>query len=564
MNDLSDVVERLARSVEALERRVSALEGRSQPELPVEVPPAAPQLRPARPAGAQAGIFSLLGKAMLGIAGAYLLRALAESSALPGGPVIAVAIAYALVWLIPASRAPERASVSSLVWASTSVLILVPMLWELTLRFRLLSDAVTAGVLAGFVIAALVLGWRRHFAALTWVVSGVASVAAVSFAIVTQDLLPFLLTLLLIAVATEVAVLRQRNAHVRAVVAAAADLGIFALIWVFSSAPAEHAEYRPVAAALLPAPGAILLFIYAASASTQTVLLRRGISFFEIVQTLVAFLLAIWGVLVFWSGPGAAVLGLVCLGASIAGYAVTFGWFDPAHAQRNYHVYATGSLALLLAGCFLSLPAPWLAVCLSGCAVAAAVLGASSGRLTLGFHGLACLVSAAVSSGLLVWAPHAMAGPFPGSPGWVRLTVFGSAVACYGAVVRSAGERWWNRTLSLLCAGTAAGSAAAFIVWALVRVTVPATPAASTLAVIRTLVLCAVSLGLAWAGSFWRKVELVWLAWSGLVLGALKLLVEDLRHGHLGFTAASIFLYAVTLLLVPRVVRLQHRAAGRN
>ena len=30
---------------------------------------------------------------------------------------------------------------------------------------------------------------------------------------------------------------------------------------------------------------------------------------------------------------------------------------------------------------------------------------------------------------------------------------------------------------------------------------------------------------------------------------------EDLRHGHLAFIAASIFLFAVTLIVVPRVAR---------
>ena len=76
-----------------------------------------------------------------------------------------------------------------------------------------------------------------------------------------------------------------------------------------------------------------------------------------------------------------------------------------------------------------------------------------------------------------------------------------------------------------------------------------------TVAVIRTFVACAFALGLAWSGSKWQRKELAWLAWTALVLGAVKLLFEDVRHGHLAFTATSIFLYAVTLLLVPRLIR---------
>ena len=51
---------------------------------------------PGAPVTVSGGIFHVLGKAMLGIAGAYVLRAVAESSSLPKDGVAAVAIAYAL------------------------------------------------------------------------------------------------------------------------------------------------------------------------------------------------------------------------------------------------------------------------------------------------------------------------------------------------------------------------------------------------------------------------------------------------------------------------------------
>jgi hypothetical protein len=39
-----------------------------------------------------------------------------------------------------------------------------------------------------------------------------------------------------------------------------------------------------------------------------------------------------------------------------------------------------------------------------------------------------------------------------------------------------------------------------------------------------------------------------------------KLLLEDLRLGHLEFIAASIFLFAVTLIAVPRMARMGQRS----
>jgi hypothetical protein len=53
-------------------------------------------------------------------------------------------------------------------------------------------------------------------------------------------------------------------------------------------------------------------------------------------------------------------------------------------------------------------------------------------------------------------------------------------------------------------------------------------------------------------------VELTRIGYAALALVAAKLVFEDLRLGHLEFIAASIFLFAVTLIAVPRIARLGH------
>ena len=80
--------------------------------------------------------------------------------------------------------------------------------------------------------------------------------------------------------------------------------------------------------------------------------LRQRITIFEIVQTVIAFLLAAFSLL--GSGlPVRASLGIFCLVFSAAGYVAAFVRFDRLPEQRNYHVYATWSALLLLAGSFL-------------------------------------------------------------------------------------------------------------------------------------------------------------------------------------------------------------------
>lgn len=565
MNDLSEVVEHLAQDVEALKLRVSALENPGR-ALPASISvPVSTALTAAEPVSAirDSGTFSVLGKAMLGIAGAYLLRALAESTALPRLPVIAVAVIYAFLWLVPAVRVPARAWFASLAWACTSALILVPMLWELTLRFHTLPSAVSAASLATFVIVASALAWNRHFALVSWVADAAGAAAALVLGIATHDLVPFIAALLLMSAAGEFAAARDRTLSVRPLIAMAADLAIFALIWIYANTSGSPEGYPAVGTALLLAFGPALLLIYAASASFQTIILRRRISFFETAQVFVAALLSLWSVLALAPGHGRFVLGVLCLLASAAGYAVTFSWFSRVHLDRDYHVYGTGSLALLLAGCFLCLPPGWLPLCLGIAAVASILVGASRPGLTLQFHGLALLAASALASGLLSYIARAMAGAFPGAPGLIVAATGACTLICYATVARSRESTPPVLFLQLLFAALAVGFTTALLVWTLAWLTAAAiAPQAEHFAVIRTMVACAAALALAWGGSRWLRRELVWLAWVALGWIVLKLLLEDLRHGHLGFTAASIFLYAVTLLLVPRLLRSKGDAAN--
>jgi hypothetical protein len=71
----------------------------------------------------------------------------------------------------------------------------------------------------------------------------------------------------------------------------------------------------------------------------------------------------------------------------------------------------------------------------------------------------------------------------------------------------------------------------------------------------RTLIACALALAIAFAGSRWLRTELTWIAYATLACVAAKLVLEDLRHGHLEFIAAALFLFAITLIAVPRLAR---------
>jgi hypothetical protein len=50
-------------------------------------------------------------------------------------------------------------------------------------------------------------------------------------------------------------------------------------------------------------------------------------------------------------------------------------------------------------------------------------------------------------------------------------------------------------------------------------------------------------------------MELTRIGYATLGLAAAKLVFEDLRLGHLGFIAASIFIFAVTLIVTSGIAR---------
>jgi hypothetical protein len=563
MDDLPDVLKQIAARLEALEQRVEALEHFSavlnapvpqQPDVPT-----ADEADEGVPLAQAGGVFSVLGKAMLGIAGAYLLRAIAESSSLPKLAIVAIAIAYAILWLVGATRTP--AWFASVIYAGTSALILAPMLWELTMSFKVLPASATAGILSAFVMVASALAWKLDRTPVIWVANATAAVAALALSIATHELAPFIAALLLMVLICEYAAERDHERSIRPLVAISADLAIWFQIFIYSSPPSSRMIYPAMGAAELLLPGCLLFLMYAASVTIRTMLLGQKITLFETGQAIIAFLLATSTVLYFAPHIGAIGLGVACLVLSAACYTAVFAIFDGSAEGRNYHVFATWAAALLLTGSLLCLPLIYLVACLGLAAIGCTAMSVRIGRMTLGFHGLVFLTADAIASGWLKYAFHALAGTLPAGDAWIVSGVSACSIICYVAGKPGTQENWKKQILHFVPAAFSACALAALLVEGLVwLLALYVTPDVYHVAFIRTLSICAVALALAFGGCRWRRVELTRIAYAALWFIAAKLLFEDLRHGRLEFIAASIFLFAITLIAVPRIARMGHIA----
>jgi hypothetical protein len=564
MNDLPETLELLSARIDALEKRLDALE---HPSATLVEPFALPQAAPTaaatvdeNPIDQTSGAFAVLGKAMLGIAGAYVLRAVAESSLVSGHVIAAVAIAYAVAWLVVATRASARAYFAGAVYAATSSMILTPMLWELTLRFKVLSPEWAAGVLGGFVVVAAVLSLTRNRLPVFWVAQGAAAVAALALSIATHAMVPFIVALLLMVLVCELANIRHRKQPVRPLVAALTDVAIWALIFIYSGAPSTRADYPALGTAALVAPACLLFLIDAVNIAIRTAFLSQSITIYETVQATVAFLLAASSVLYFTPHSGAIVMGIACLILSAASYAAAFVRFRPFAAQRNFRVFSAWSTGLLLAGVLWGLPAEWMPACLGLAALAAIALGIRMECMTLECHGVIYLVAAAIAAGLPEYAYRSLAGPLPSKPPWSILLVSTCAMLSYAIARERRGEAWRQQILHLVPSLLAACSVAALMVQGLLWLAALAiTTDVVHVALIRTLILCSVALALAFGGAWWRRLEMTRIAYATLAFVAAKLLFEDLRHSRMEFIAASIFLFAVTLIGVPRLARMGHK-----
>ncbi|MGC2110830.1 MAG: hypothetical protein WA655_15020 [Candidatus Korobacteraceae bacterium] len=558
MDDLSEALARVCRRLEQLEDRVSAIEHMPQPAIPLPVHNVVAQAQVPSAENAlpqPAGVFPVIGRAMLGIAGAYVLRAVAESGAVPKLAVVILALLYGGTWLVWATRLRVPTRLASTTYALTAGLILAPMLGELTLRFHILPSPVTAALLGAFVLAATGLAWKRKLSAVVWVavVTGVGS--ALALLVLSRDLAPYLAVLLLIVAVSEFAAAGKRWQSLRALVAPAVDIAIANATYTFSLPESSRAEYVPIAKPVLLAFPLLLFLIYGASVTFRTIWLRQKVTVFEIVQATISFVLAGFSWLWFAPGAGITAFGVFCWLLAAACYTATFVCFNRGEL-RNYRVYAAWSAGLVLAGSFLILPPPLAALLLGAAAVVATAVGVKIRRLMPGYQGLAYLAAAAFVSGLLRYVGLAMAGTLPSAPVGTVWIVAGCAILCYAFGSHFEGTRWNQRLLRFLLALPAVSAVAAFSVSALASITAAGLiPGTSQVAIVRTLIICGCALALAYSGVRWQQVELIWSAYLALAFVGTKLLFEDLRFGHSGSIAISLFAYAVALIIVPRLGR---------
>jgi hypothetical protein len=543
-------IEALMQAVEELRRRIAALEQWSASVAPgVNLPPqpALAALPTAELPDVSPGILSALGRLLLGIAGAYLLRAITESELVPQLAGTILGLLYAAGWLVSTVRISTGNRLSVAMHGVTAACIVAPLLWEATVRFHTVSTVASASALALFVILGQAFAWQHDHSALAGVTAFAGAATALALIIATLDPVPFTIALIVAAAVVEFGAWCDRALGWRWIVALACDICVFLLLYLVSRPQGLPEGYAPVPIAAVGALSIALVAIYVASVALRTLSRKTSITWFELLQVATCAALAIGGGLRISHGAGGAaiLIGIACLGFGAACYLVAFGRLARAK-PRNFHAYATFALLLMLAGGVLATAAAvplWIAL-----ALVAAWLGASRRGNTLPLHSATYLLSAAAAAGLLTYSEHGL--PLNSE----SLSCAAAAAIGYGLILGMRKDRaldWPDRVPGALMAALLCWSLVGLAAGFLQRAHLDP-PVASTLS---TALIVSVAVALAWIGTRKGVRELIWLLFPWMIFGGMKLAAEDFQQGSPATLFLSLLVYGGTLIALPRLFR---------
>lgn len=547
-------LEQIQEQLQQLEKRVAALEksatSRANPPLETAL---GIKRKEKEQHEAPVSMVPVLGKAVLAIAGAYLLRAIAESGAAPRRLLLGAGIAYAGVWLVWATRTYRKSHFASVAYGMTSAFVLAPLLWEGTVRFQQLTVGFASIVLLGYVTLSLGLAWSEKLQAIPWIAVTAAVGTALALLVATHELRTLTVALLAIAFLTEAAAWSGRWLGLRTMSALGADCAVGVLGLVMTSPEGAPVGYQPMSGREIMALSLALLLIYGVSFVVRGFLIGKTWTFGEVAQAAVAFALGTSVSLRVRHGA-AAVLGLVFLMLAMFCYWGALQRFARAAARWNRRVCMNYAAGLVLAGVFLLHGRNLRAVLLTLAALAAIIVFTRTERLSFGIHGTFYLLAASVVCGLLGYAWSALAGSVPAWPEWSFWLLAIAALLSYVVGARAVPESWTTRVLLGVSSAAVALAVTALAVAGMAHLYGEGL-SASRLSMVRTAVTCVTALGLGYAGSRWNRMELGWVAYGAVGLGAFKLVVEDLRFGSAGTLMVSLLFYGLVLIFLPRVSR---------
>ena len=553
----------LETTLAAVLERVAVLEAGAPLALPKATLAGTPAIllepAPALPSGVQ--IMGLIGKVCLILGGGYFIRTLAEAGRLPNALSVALGLAYAVTWALIALR--DKQTMVATFDALASILIAYPLLVESTVRFKWLAPEVAAPLLLAVTVMHTVVAWRRDLQPMVWMATLGALGSALVMMAATHALEPFLAVLLVLGLASLWLTYDRRWQGLRWPTALAANLGALVLAYLAGWTGGPPEGYLHLSATRAMGFTLALAAGYLGSFAWRLLKQRRAVGAFERAQTCLALVVGFGGALrlALTSGSGGSILGIGALLAGAACYAAAAPFARDEEATRaNFTYFSLLATFLLLLGGAMVAPLPWFAVLAGMLGLGALVGTVRTQRPILLLQSAVYLAVACGGSGLFRWSFQAFLGP--AGTGSAPAPTAGCALALLAGAVGyaltrppapEAGPKL--QPFTLVAGGLTVLSLGALAVWAIGPAQASGPAELARLAVGRTAVLTALTIGLAWSARRIPTLDLRWLVYPFLALAPIKFLFEDMAVGHpLTLFLAFMFL-GTTFILAPRLLK---------
>lgn len=561
--DLEARLRELDEGLAALRARVAALEA-GRAEAPVRDTTQSRRLPPpvleAEAPPSLAAFLAWTGRVFLILGGAFMLRALTDAGTLPRGLGVGLGLLYGAAWPILAWR--SRRPAAGPFYATASVLICYPLIWEAATSLAVLRPPAAAGTLLAVAGLQMAAAWARDLKAMAWL--ALLAVLATAFGLMgaTQSVTGFVLLFLALGLGTLWLTYGRRWHALRWPAALAADLavGVMTLLATWPGGVPEG--YRDLTPARTIALALALAVAYLGSFAARMLQRRRALTPFEGIQSALALLAGFGGALRIAqvSGAGSGLLGLGALmtGLGCAGAALPFAR-GQEDSRANFTFFSSLALVLLLMGGSLLLRPGAFSIASAVFGLAAALLGLRLRRTVLGLQSLAALACGAAASGLLAWSARTFLGEAapPPAPPVSALVVLATLLTAVTARERALPDLspLPRRVPPFLVALLAFLGSASLAIWATSRLVLGSRLDPGALAAIRTCVLSAAAVVLAALGGRRPASEYRWLVYPLLVLGAVRFLLEDLAAGRPLTLFLTFMAYGGALILSPRLLR---------
>lgn len=576
-----EVLRRLAE----LERRVAALESTpsrretgGSAESPAQVQPAAGAAGPSampgsevagaalrrRSAGADAAVdlLPLIGRTLFILAGAFLLRAVTGSGWLPPTAGSAAGILYAGIWILLADRhAGGGVRTSASLYGLAAAGIAFPLLWEATASFGFLSPLPAAAALAAIAAGGFVVATRHRLAVLAAAYTVGAAATALALALATKLWPLFVGEVLVLTVALMALPSRRRWPLLEWLLGAGSAGALLLMTATWTSSPPERVALLFGAGQLLGLQLGWVLAVLGALA-WRTLWGGSGIGVAEVVQGMTALAVGFGGALVVTSAPevGTAAVGWVGLVLAGGCYAASFAVADRRTARRDFVFYSSVALLVTLIASTSLLAGPRLSAVLALAGALIAGVGWLRRRATLTLHAAVYIAAAAWTAGLARASLHALVGADLPEPAWIDaevLLVLATAAAASWLPVATHGRTWgrYSRLPKVLLELVLLAGVAAVLVTLVAAATLRAVEGAGHLAALDALrsgVIAAIAILVAWLGRSPRWPEAAWMVYPILGVGAAKLVLVDLPEGTALSLVFSLLFYGAALVVVPR------------